>query len=283
MGKDSNTEPARVYYDALYEPSSSCKYIAPEEEVRRAEVLRGKTQRWFGMLGVCTRLTTVIELGCGNGVLKTVHPGWVGVDLSYQACKNVVAGGGRGVNGDLEHLPLADGSVDAIISWAALEHVNHPSAALEEIVRVLRPGGFLILGASWNCRFWTVKRLRFRAYASLSLRLRIEKATIPARNLLLWRALCALPTRMRGEISLLLRRPAGRLSYRCMVPQLDATLPHVSDDDAFASIDAHAAICYFVSRGWSCVSHPSAVRRLLVRHEEVVLTKLATNEAKPDG
>ena len=44
---------------------------------------------------------------------------------------------------DMESLPFANGSVDVIINSAVLEHVPVPEAAVQEIHRVLRPGGLV--------------------------------------------------------------------------------------------------------------------------------------------
>jgi len=43
--------------------------------------------------------------------------------------------------GDIHNLPLEDTSVDAIICKAVLEHVQDPFKAVDEIYRVLKPGG----------------------------------------------------------------------------------------------------------------------------------------------
>jgi len=47
--------------------------------------------------------------------------------------------------GDSQALPLGSGSVDIVYSIAVLEHVKRPWLAAEEITRVLRPGGHVVL------------------------------------------------------------------------------------------------------------------------------------------
>lgn len=46
---------------------------------------------------------------------------------------------------DATALPLADGSVDLVLSLELVEHVPEPAAVLREIARVLKPGGTVIL------------------------------------------------------------------------------------------------------------------------------------------
>ncbi|GAA1942807.1 methyltransferase domain-containing protein [Amycolatopsis minnesotensis] len=48
-------------------------------------------------------------------------------------------------------LPLPDESVDAVFAHALFEHLAHPAAALQELHRVLVPGGAIALAASdWS-------------------------------------------------------------------------------------------------------------------------------------
>jgi malonyl-CoA O-methyltransferase len=49
--------------------------------------------------------------------------------------------------GDLEHLPLADASVDMIWSNLAVQWINIPDAMFAEFRRVLRPGGMLMFSS----------------------------------------------------------------------------------------------------------------------------------------
>lgn len=48
---------------------------------------------------------------------------------------------------DVTSLTMADGSLDAVVSFDVLEHVPDYAAALAEFARVLRPGGRLVLTA----------------------------------------------------------------------------------------------------------------------------------------
>lgn len=46
-----------------------------------------------------------------------------------------------------EELPLADESVDGVYSFEVLEHLWDPVAAIEEMVRIVKPGGFVFFSA----------------------------------------------------------------------------------------------------------------------------------------
>jgi SAM-dependent methyltransferase len=51
----------------------------------------------------------------------------------------------RFVDGEAEHLPFDDGSVDAVRSERVFQHLAEPEAAVAEIARVLRPDGRVVL------------------------------------------------------------------------------------------------------------------------------------------
>src|SRR5690606_7874935 len=49
------------------------------------------------------------------------------------------------VLGDIENVPLPDATVDLSLLSQALHHAEHPQKAIEEAVRILRPGGRLVI------------------------------------------------------------------------------------------------------------------------------------------
>jgi ubiquinone/menaquinone biosynthesis C-methylase UbiE len=49
------------------------------------------------------------------------------------------------LDGDIHKLPLKDGSVDVLICFEVIEHVQDPFKAVQELFRVLHPGGLLLL------------------------------------------------------------------------------------------------------------------------------------------
>lgn len=62
---------------------------------------------------------------------------------------------------DAGPLPFSDGEFDVVISDSQLEHRFDPEHALDEMVRVLRPGGRLLLllpnTGHWRVRWWVLR------------------------------------------------------------------------------------------------------------------------------
>lgn len=92
-----------------------------------------------------------LDLGSGTGrftraLAEDVAPDGlaVGVDASPAMLRRAAAAGGRGVlhlRADGLALPLRDDVVDGACCFAALHLMPDPLAALDELARVLRPGG----------------------------------------------------------------------------------------------------------------------------------------------
>lgn len=62
-------------------------------------------------------------------------------------------------NENLEQLTLADASVDLFITQDVMEHILRPRLALEEIARVLKPGGAHVFTIPWKPHLATFARV----------------------------------------------------------------------------------------------------------------------------
>ncbi len=102
---------------------------------------------------------TVVDLGSGGGIdcflaAKRVGPDGrvIGVDMTPQmlakARKNAADGGYKNVEfrlGEIEHLPIADGTVDVIMSNCVINLSPNKRSVLTDAYRVLAPGGRLAI------------------------------------------------------------------------------------------------------------------------------------------
>ena len=86
------------------------------------------------------RGATVVALDADGAELKQVHGT---IEAMIQAGELPAATIGTPVQGDALALPFADGAFDRIIASEVLEHIPDDVAAIDELARVLAPGGRL--------------------------------------------------------------------------------------------------------------------------------------------
>lgn len=101
----------------------------------------------------------VLDLGCGTGItLDGLSPErWaVGMDISPAAlafCRRRSIS--RLVRSPAESLPVRSAAFHAVLALDLLEHTGDDRAVIDEIVRVLRPGGVLILTVPAGPGLWS--------------------------------------------------------------------------------------------------------------------------------
>ncbi|MBU3699310.1 MAG: class I SAM-dependent methyltransferase [Candidatus Kapabacteria bacterium] len=104
------------------------------------------------------RARTVLDVGCGRAwVARTLCPRGVtvcSVDVSLtnpkRALENYPLPTHCALVADAFALPFADGSIDTIIASEIIEHVPDPRAFVHELMRVIKPGGSLILSTPYK-------------------------------------------------------------------------------------------------------------------------------------
>jgi SAM-dependent methyltransferase len=93
----------------------------------------------------------VLDVGCGEGQVArraaALGAAVVGVDPTPAqiVAARQRAAGPRYVLADAEHLPVADGTFDAVVMCLVIEHLDPFEPAIEEMARVLEPDGTCLL------------------------------------------------------------------------------------------------------------------------------------------
>ena len=116
--------------------------------------LFGDTFFLWGVLGLIEPSLVVGDLGCGTGQLTEVVAPYVqkvvavdsSVDMLDAARQRVGTAGNVDLRqGELESLPIEAGELDAAMLSLVLHYSPSPGRALEEVGRVLRPGGRVLV------------------------------------------------------------------------------------------------------------------------------------------
>jgi 2-polyprenyl-3-methyl-5-hydroxy-6-metoxy-1,4-benzoquinol methylase len=146
-------EGLREFYEDPAVPLSS----GPDRARRQARTLAR-------VLKTVPGAAVIIDVGCGDGLAAQVaaqrNPGhqFVGVDWSDSALRQAQARGLAVVRAGVEGsgLPLAGASADVVIMSEIIEHLVDTDSALDEVFRILKPGGSLLLStpnlAAWYNR-----------------------------------------------------------------------------------------------------------------------------------
>jgi len=106
----------------------------------------------------------VVDFGAGRGRWTETETGYraeltnlkgrcaevIGVDVDPAVLSNPSVDKAL-VIGEDGSIPLADESVDLIVSWAVFEHVRDPVAVAAELDRLLKPGGWI---CGWTPNKW---------------------------------------------------------------------------------------------------------------------------------
>jgi len=91
----------------------------------------------------------ILENGCGVGMyvqhLSSFGGQVVGLEYDFERTVEAHATSAHIINAAGEFIPLPSGTFDLILSHEVIEHVQDDCAAIQEMVRTLRPGGRAVI------------------------------------------------------------------------------------------------------------------------------------------
>ncbi|MDD4877306.1 MAG: methyltransferase domain-containing protein [Dehalococcoidales bacterium] len=108
----------------------------------------------------------ILDAGCGTGIFTldflTKGPNIVGLDISNQMLKCAVKKTADypffKIQGDMLSLPFMDDSFDKSVSITALEFIADAKSAIDELFRVTRPGGYVVITTLNSLSPWATRR-----------------------------------------------------------------------------------------------------------------------------
>ena len=100
-----------------------------------------------------------IDIGAAAGRNTSVLEdlGWQAVALEYDSTGAEMARN-RGISvvrGDATQLPMPDGVFDLAMSYDVLEHIEDDAGVADEMMRVLKPGGRVLIAVPADPRLWS--------------------------------------------------------------------------------------------------------------------------------
>ena len=113
-----------------------------------------------------------LDVGCGSSRIISILPaGSIAVDILARKLRYARRFGRFLVQASAFSLPFADARFQCVVCSQVIEHVPRDSGILDELCRVLAPGGLLILGTpdyggwQWRAIEWAYARVAPGAYA----------------------------------------------------------------------------------------------------------------------
>ncbi|MDG4827357.1 class I SAM-dependent methyltransferase [Asanoa sp. WMMD1127] len=131
--------------------------------------------------------------GGGNTRVLRAH-GWRPVALEYstEGAEVALERGLSVMRADARTLPVRSGSLDLVTAFDVLEHIDEDHEATAEILRVLRPGGTVLIAVPADMRLWSAHDVavgHVRRYDRAGLRAVVEKAGLVVDELWSWNVL----------------------------------------------------------------------------------------------
>jgi len=262
---------SRVYYQQAYAAASSkgtaSSSVTPLDEKEKAyiEGARGAAyiyrvpetiHDFVHQYGLGNK--KVLEVGAGSGLLQDAVEDYTALDISPTARRFFHK---PYIEASATDMPFPDGAFDALWSVWVLEHIPNPEKALEEMRRVVKPGGYLFLYPALDVSRYAAWGLHARPYKDLDWKGKLLKATIPIADSKPFHLLYFHQTRILRSLGTRFTEGPSTFHFIRLTPNYEQYWE--GDSDATTSLSNHELYLWFKTRGDVCVNCPSEARLTL--------------------
>jgi 2-polyprenyl-3-methyl-5-hydroxy-6-metoxy-1,4-benzoquinol methylase len=107
----------------------------------------------------------LVDVGCGEGDLwnsvGAMFSNYIGVDATLYD-RFPAAGAFKQANLDLNDIPVPDGVADVVAAVETIEHLENPRQFMRELVRLAKPGGWVLVTTPNQLSFLSLLTLVFK-------------------------------------------------------------------------------------------------------------------------
>lgn len=272
--------PSAKFYNRLFSDDKSFSVPELYHEIKEQAASAGDACRVMESIvaDLKTRLpddAIVVELGGGieqhrSGNATLVFRNYVPLDISRsnitRYCETFKK---TGIVADAARLPFEDSSVDCIVTHTFLEHPLNPQIVIEEIIRVLRPGGIVVHNDAWFCRWWQrYACVGLKKFRNMTFREKVIRMAAWCTELKLIRIPPILLARTWRMI-------AGKmdpvLHYKKLTPNYELLLG--CDEDAASSLDPVEVLRFYNLHGFISAKKLDFLQLLLHQNSHIILLK----------
>lgn len=157
---------SELYYESYY----------PAESLSPPAFIQSRLEEITAEFAPYRQTNRLLDIGCGAGNLLQAarKHGWNahGLDVSQNAVEHVRSLGFEVFQGELQNAQFPAQHFDVITAAEIVEHLSDPRVLLDEVARILRPGGLFwtttpharglsarVLGLKWRC-IWPPEHLQ---------------------------------------------------------------------------------------------------------------------------
>jgi ubiquinone/menaquinone biosynthesis C-methylase UbiE len=129
------------------------RYFTSDEEISlevRQDLARKRIQKMLRLLPLHAKPESLLETGAGHGFFslfawREYQINCVAIDVDFKVNPEMEKKEIPFLVMDVSHMDFEDNTFDCVVSFDSFEHFLEPEQSLSEMIRVTRPGGFILL------------------------------------------------------------------------------------------------------------------------------------------